>query len=169
MLKMSLNEIRGQIQIYPENWVNVSTTNCYAYALGLDIRESDICEYAYQPGVISNQKYKIHRQEELDYEKLIENIEEDFKILNLEFCEVDLSYKTKTNEWKIILCTENKYEEEKIIGFHFIRSNNNEWSNKPNYNETINKISKKAFKTIKNNELLGYTYKKCYLLNKKIY
>lgn len=32
MLKMSLNEIRGKIQMYPENWVNMYSTNCYAYA-----------------------------------------------------------------------------------------------------------------------------------------
>ena len=54
MLKMSLNEIRGKIQMYPENWINMHTTNCYAYALGLDIRQSDICDYAYQPGTISD-------------------------------------------------------------------------------------------------------------------
>lgn len=28
MLKMSLNEIRGKIQMYPENWVNMYSTNC---------------------------------------------------------------------------------------------------------------------------------------------
>ena len=27
--------------MYPENWVNMYSTNCYAYALGLDIRQSD--------------------------------------------------------------------------------------------------------------------------------
>lgn len=33
MLKMSLNEIRWQIQIYLEHWVHLYTTNCYALRL----------------------------------------------------------------------------------------------------------------------------------------
>ncbi len=52
-LKMSYDEIRSKIDL-KFNWDNIKTTNCYAYALGLDIPYSEVLEgnYAYSIGEI---------------------------------------------------------------------------------------------------------------------
>ena len=41
------------IDLNKVKWENKSTSNCYAFALGLDIPEKKICEAAYVPGVMS--------------------------------------------------------------------------------------------------------------------
>ena len=84
MLKMSLNEIKGKIQMYPENWVNMYSTNCYAYALGLDVRENDICIGAYNPGIISETS-SLNGTEYFEYEALINGIAGDLKALDIEY------------------------------------------------------------------------------------
>ena len=55
MIKMPITKIRksmsyerGQL-----DWKNIYTTNCYAYALHLDIAQDDICNYAYNLGQIA--------------------------------------------------------------------------------------------------------------------
>ena len=39
-------EIKNKINLKTKNWVNNERTNCYAFALGLDLNPSDICRYA---------------------------------------------------------------------------------------------------------------------------
>ena len=46
-LKMSLLELRNSINLDKKNWKHIFTTNCYAYALGLDVREQNIKDFAY--------------------------------------------------------------------------------------------------------------------------
>ena len=63
-LKMSLKVLRSLINVNKEGWDNVLYTNCYAYALGLDVPQYEICECAYAPGVMSSSqiflpKYKV--------------------------------------------------------------------------------------------------------------
>lgn len=53
-LKISPQEIIAAIDLEKETWDNVNTTNCYAYALGLDVPQIEIKKYAYEPGIISN-------------------------------------------------------------------------------------------------------------------
>ena len=118
MLKMSLNEIRGKIQMYPENWVNMYSTNCYAYALGLDIRQSDICDYAYQPGTIS-ETTNIFKSKYFSYDMLIKGIESDLELLQIAYRNVEEDEKLALNEWKIALFVD-KYHGS-LIDFHFLR------------------------------------------------
>ena len=56
MLNMSVENIRKLVgqQITYENWHNNFTTNCYAFAMGFDVSEEDICYHAYGLGYISS-------------------------------------------------------------------------------------------------------------------
>ena len=55
MIKMSINNIRKSMSYERKilDWKNIYTTNCYAYAMGIDIPQTDICKYAYDVGQIS--------------------------------------------------------------------------------------------------------------------
>ena len=148
MLKMSLNEIRGKIQMYPENWVNMYSTNCYAYALGLDIRQSDICDYAYQPGTIS-ETTNIFKSKYFSYDMLIKGIDE----------------KLALNEWKIALFVDRDFD--KLVGFHFLRQKENGmWLHKQDFDGIFSKkdYCGNNIITPSSAELFPYIYKKCYAL-----
>lgn len=45
----NIEEIRSKIKLNSNFWKYILSTNCYAYALGIDIREKDIKRAAYQP------------------------------------------------------------------------------------------------------------------------
>lgn len=164
MLKMSLNEIRGKIQMYPENWVNMYSTNCYAYALGLDIRQSNICDYAYQPGTIS-ETTNIFKSKYFSYDMLIKGIESDLELLQIAYRNVEEDEKLALNEWKIALFVD-KYHGS-LIDFHFLRQKENGiWLQKKGYQGTISKRdhSDEVIVSPSSAELFPYIYKKCYAL-----
>ena len=61
MLKMAVENIRRAMRdgFYFENrlseWEKTKwSTNCYAFSLGLNVPEDNICDYAYRPGNIAN-------------------------------------------------------------------------------------------------------------------
>ena len=56
MLNMSVENIRKLVgqEITYENWIHSFTTNCYAFAMGFDVSEEDICYHAYGLGYISS-------------------------------------------------------------------------------------------------------------------
>lgn len=168
VIKMPLTEIRGSIQIYPETWTNMKETNCYAYALGLDIKESNICERAYQPGTIS-ETVNLRQYESFSYEMLISGIENDLDFLGINYREVEPEEKVELNEWKIALMIK-KYCDG-LDNFHFIRQDMNDaWSNKVGYQYRISK--KDSLGNIINNPVSSrfffYTYDKCYALSLKV-
>lgn len=104
---MSLNEISEKIQLNPKTWFHINTTNCYAYALGLDIKESNICEYAYQPGTISSTS-NLADSDYFSYSDLINGIEGDLKALNIFYREIEPHEQIALDEWKIaLLCITN--------------------------------------------------------------
>ena len=59
-LRMPTSKINKKIDIEkePEEWEEIYGTNCYAYALGLDVFERSIANFAYQPGTIGRIKYE---------------------------------------------------------------------------------------------------------------
>lgn len=176
MLKMSLRKIRGSIQVYPENWINVIETNCYAYALGLDIKENDICKYAYRPGSISvNRKLFVYKDEKeemlylkyLSYDSFVDKLENDLDCLNLEYREVNPSEPIDSDEWKIAFLT--RKDGCRIRDFHFLRQNSDGiWTQKKGYYCGIDSVDCMG-KTVKN-PAYGYwqsfEYGKCYVLKK---
>lgn len=164
MLKMSLNEIRGKIQMYPENWINMHTTNCYAYALGLDVRQSDICDYAYQPGTISDVA-NISKLEYFPYDMLIKGIESDLEFLKIAYRSIEEGEMLTLSEWKIALLVDGY--DDYLIDFHFLRQNSNGiWLHKDGYQGIIGKKDKNSNNILNpsNAELYPYVYKKCYAL-----
>lgn len=164
MLKMSLNEIRGKIQMYPENWVNMYSTNCYAYTLGLDIRQSDICDYAYQPGTIS-ETTNIFKSKYFSYDMLIKGIESDLELLQIAYRNVEEDEKLALNEWKIALFVDRDFD--KLVGFHFLRQKENGmWLHKQNFDGIFSKkdYCGNNIITPSSAELFPYIYKKCYAL-----
>lgn len=58
-LKINLDSLKNIISLKEEYWEYCFDTNCYAFALGLDIPESNILENAYQLGVIGSLIYNI--------------------------------------------------------------------------------------------------------------
>lgn len=164
MLKMSLNKIRGNIQVYPENWVNLSTTNCYAYALGLDIKESDICTNAYQPGTISNTS-NLTDSEYFSYSDLINGIEGDLNALNIHYREIEPHQQIALYEWKIALLIEKYYGN--LLDFHFLRQKENGiWLHKNGFRGSFSKKDYlgKIITDPVTNYFSPYTYAKCYAL-----
>ncbi len=65
------------------------TTNCYAYALGLDIPERKIKTLAYAPGTMGASSINLAVQRYFALGKLIENIQDDLLYFGINFLEVD--------------------------------------------------------------------------------
>ncbi len=53
-LKINYNKIKDLISLREDYWENNDTTNCYAFSLGLDVKEDEIIKNAYQLGVIGS-------------------------------------------------------------------------------------------------------------------
>lgn len=53
-LKLDTNEIKDLISLREEYWEYQFDTNCLAFALGLDIKENNICKNAYRLGIIGS-------------------------------------------------------------------------------------------------------------------
>lgn len=169
MIKMSLDQIRGRIQFCPEIWIHMYTTNCYAYALGLDISENKICLNAYQPGMISNVVKNVKGNlTNISYDLFIKRVESDLDALNINYRNVLPNEEVDEDEWKIILLTEK--HDDKLSDFHFLREmKDGKWSHKLGYYGKIKTIS--DIDPIVSNpnlcDLDFYTYDRCYALSMK--
>ncbi len=131
-LKMSLGEIRSLIDVQKEEWIHMDTTNCYAYALGLDIAESDIIPYAYVPGIISHSDIDLTRLSSFSYESLLKNIYLDFEALEIDFREISPLDEVGDDEWKIALFTRKCFD--LLDDYHFLRCHNDGiWYHKNGY------------------------------------
>ena len=83
MLRMSIKKIKKAMEVEKDykSWINIGNTNCYAYALGLDIPEWRIHWKAYNLGYFALfSKYK--KEDEL-------KTYEDRLIADLEFLNID--------------------------------------------------------------------------------
>lgn len=117
-LKISLQELRKIINLNKIDWNNQFYTNCYAYALGLDIRESRIIENAFVPGIISNSEKNIIARN-FTYEELITNLYNDLDFLEINFREIKPNEIISSDEWKIALFTQP--DKVDLQDFHFLR------------------------------------------------
>lgn len=128
-LKLSLEELRNKI-VLKNNWNNIKTTNCYAFALGLDINENDIINtkiaHAYNLGEFGKFKYNLN-EADLDVLTFEERLFIDLDSLNINYEKVndkELSLCNIDNDgcltWMISL-----YEAIALYGrdFHFLRKN----------------------------------------------
>ena len=141
-LLMTQDEIVNAIKINKKFWLHVLNTNCYAFALGLDVPEQKICRHAYEPGVMSGNNKELPKL--YTYSSLLQNIIADLNFLDISYKEVKPSYKTGDGEWKIALFTSTiGYEFEDFLAddFHFLRQMpNGIWYHKRGWKKGVSKI-----------------------------
>ena len=170
MEKMSSEEIRNKIKLFKSTWINKSTTNCYAYALGLDIPEKEICKHAFQPGIMAG--YYALEEDYFSYEDLIKGLKYDLDFLRIESKEINPSDPIDLDAWKIALFIPmDIYCPPYLIAdYHFLTCYpDNTWHHKYGYTNSINNIDDNA-RIISNPEtchLDGFVYDKALSLKLK--
>ena len=128
-LLINNEKIKDLIDLKIDNWNYPTSTNCYAYALGLDIPFNEISKHAYRVGCFSedylNKKnidvYSLDIEDALLY---------DFYCLGLKGEEVDPNYNIKRNDNSFLISLFTG-----INDFHFLRKNkyDNLWYHKKGY------------------------------------
>lgn len=160
---MDLETLKNQINLKEDNWINIDSTNCYAFALGLDIAQDKICESAYYVGHI----YRYYSNVKVKYIPRNLLLQHDFETLGLIYRECDLSEKITNGEWKIAYFDDAIYE----CGFNFFRQTENGiWWHKFDYNyiPTCLDNDKKIITapTSCNVNQRGLEFQKCYILKR---
>lgn len=172
-LKISLQELRDNINLNKKFWKHILSTNCYAYALGLDVKENNIKYYAYEPGIISNAKEYMIVKQEFTYSNLLQNLYSDLEFLGIEFREIKPKEQVSKEEWKIALFTSFlafEQDVEWLRDFHFLRQHENGlWYHKQGWYKFPTKRDSN-FEIITDPSkcyLKGKQFKKCYSLKLK--
>lgn len=164
MLNMPINKIRRKIQIYPGSWVNMHSTNCYAYAMGLDIPQYKICEYAYQPGTMS-ETANIAIDDYFTREELIDGMYGDFKLLDISCRQVTYDEPIEDDEWKIALLFSGV--DDTFMDFHFLKQGRyGVWTHKNGFDGEVSRRDYSG-RIITNPEIAylpTYKFNSCYAL-----
>lgn len=131
-LKINANKIKDMIELKDLSWNYPSSTNCYAYALGLDVPCSKISNHAYMLGCFSEDYLKKKGIDvySLSFEK---RLQYDLECLGLSHEEVDPDYKLDNidiNYSHFLISFFNQVED-----YHFLRKSNinNAWYHKKGY------------------------------------
>ena len=167
-LKMDLLEIRNLINLDKTNWINMTSTNCYAYALGLDVPEYKIANFAYIPGVMSQSDIFLPNFGLFTYDSLINNIYSDMEALKIEIKEINPLDDVSYDEWKVALFITKYYN--LLDDYHFLRqSKNGIWYHKSGYNGGIFMCDNhgKIITNPKESYFNCRTYNKCFSLKLK--
>lgn len=114
-LLMTPEEIVNFIKLKETDWKNIRTTNCYAFALGLDLPEKCIMEKAYNIGTIGQEYFQVRESQIRKYSNAL-LLELDLIALGIEFMEVGPNEHLKSEQWKIALFNDFEGDE-----FHFLR------------------------------------------------
>ena len=125
MSEINEKYIKSLISLKEDYWENDFNTNCYAFALGLDIPEEEICKNAYQLGFIAAKKFNISIQEVLKL-SLEDRFLLDLKAIKIAYYEIDEEQSAGMyhlgnyvcHHWDISLYSNGK-------DFHFMRCNYN--------------------------------------------
>ena len=123
---------------FNKNWKNILTTNCYAYAIGIDVPYNIICTAGYIPGIFSDRSIlgDIFTYKTFEY-----NLIKDLETLYISYKEVDPTYIAKDDEWKVSLYLKKSMIPKCYIDFHFLKSiDNGIWESKSGYNNEPNII-----------------------------
>lgn len=170
-LKLSSYEIKQLISLKEDYWENNFDTNCYAFALGLDIPENEIIYNAYQPGIIGSTIYGLPAKILINM-SFEERVFLDMRALKIQFNETLPSDETKykfiknsiEKTWIVALFSNNK-------DFHFVRkSYDGKWYHKIGYfgKPTIYDSNHKIISGIESCTILDYQYVKSYKLQYKL-
>lgn len=133
-LKMSEDKLKQEMKIKKIIWKCNDSTNCYAFALGLDIPEERILRHAYQLGVIGATIRNIPLKH-LKYMTYEERLYLDMNALKIPCLKTSQDINPYVDEYGkyyylswIISLYENDYD------FHFLRkSENGIWYHKRGY------------------------------------
>ncbi len=159
------------IDVNKENWENMQLTNCYAYALGIDL---DIGREILLLGEISGMNYGIRNAFDLKTALLFDAIR-----LDLEISEVDPAIKIPDEDsWLIAMFMTPFYVDEKFeksYDYHFLRKTKYQnWTHKignsnniTNMDEDDKKINNPKYANIMLDSNIPYNYIGSYLLTKK--
>lgn len=162
-LKNSLEEIRDSIDIAKKVWIHRQVTNCYAYALGIDMH---LPIDSFQPGALSG--YMIVPP--FSYTEIIRAIIADFNALGIDYGSIDPNSPVKNEEWKIVLLLSSKDASSRFHNFHFIRQfEDGRWFHKLGYSRKITNLDDNG-DTITNPEKARFkdlSYDSCFRLRLK--
>lgn len=141
--KSKINDIKKLSKLvgpFKEDWVNTKNTNCYAYALGLDVSIYDLDIEEFSPGFTFGEIPKCYSKE-----SLLEYIVKDLDNLKIDFRFVNDYYKLGGNEWKVAIFGGQEYSCDSFDDFHFLRQTiDGIWTHKTGYyDEPTNMDSKK--------------------------
>lgn len=154
-------------------WKHNIMTNCYAYALNLDIPEICIKKGIYTPGNISGSYHDIAFEQLFTYDTFISNLYKDLEYLNIDYKKVDPDEKISVDEWKIAIyllefVKETKDEAAIYLNYHFLKEKNGEWSHKNWYRKPSKIDSRKDIITDpRNANIENFTYYDTYKLKLK--
>lgn len=168
MTGMSLEEVKKAIDLKTTNWKNINNSNCYAFALGLDLNQNDICPCAFEIGKM----YFHFRNIVLHYIPQLERLKLDLETLSIIYQECDIDSSLNEDEWKIAYLSD-KGE----CGYHFLRQMpDGVWYHKPGFGyvptnldlekRTI-KDPKQVITDYKNWFYQNYDDLKCYKLKRR--
>lgn len=165
--------IRDNINLKKKYWLHIFSTNCYAYALGLDVNESIIGNYAYQPGYIGGYMYSTMRYPQFTYDSLVRSIYEDLKKYKIDIRRVKPDDEVDIDEWKIALFTKFQsydFYSNWYSDYHFLRQKDDGlWYHKRGfYRIPTNKdFKRKVIENPKKCNLGKYEYQECFSLKLK--
>ena len=129
MIKLDSTEYTKYCDLTKKSWKHAFTTNCYAFALGLDIAERLIKKDDYQPGTLTDHNLNMY----FTFEQLIECLTSDLDYLGIDYKEIDPSKKVEIDEWKIALFVQYNSYMGLLSDFHFLRQIDNIWYHKQGY------------------------------------
>ena len=125
---MSYKEIRDSIILKEREWNNISFTNCYAYALGLDITSTLISKFDY-PYIVGSFGQNLVYYKDFYNMSLEERLFLDLKALDIDVEKVEDTV-SDDKSWFIAMY-EDKCDKNNQKQFHFIRmSKNGIWFHK---------------------------------------
>lgn len=132
-LLMSYKEIRDSIDLKEDSWNNIRGTNCYAFALGLDIPSGKLMsfgfEYPYDVGMIGAKKYGFSFFE-IFGSSLEEKLFLDLDALGIKHKEVN-QFELIEDDPRYLRWIIAMYKQVGSIDFHFLRkTSKNYWAHK---------------------------------------
>ncbi len=165
---MKINELNEHISLTTDLWNNEVSTNCYAFALGLDIPEKEITKDAYQVGILGCKVFNLDNRV-INLLSYNDRLKLDLKALKISLKEIDPKDAVLIKEedesgslisWPIALFEDG-------IDFHFMRkSNDGIWYHKQGYESSITGKDSlgEEITNPKKCHLGKYKYKKTYQL-----
>ena len=117
--KVNIKKIKKNIELKTNFWVNKEYTNCYAYALGLDVKEDELIPDAYGLGVFFSEKEGFDKRL-LPYFSKEARFLKDLKVLKIKSKKVPYNDKIRDNE-KYVYNLISILESGTGSDFHFLR------------------------------------------------